>query len=165
MELPESAVLSSPAVADGVVYVGADDDNLYAINASTGVLLWSYKTGDSILSLLRWRMVWCMSDPPMTACTPSTCPGSEIVFDNQAIARKTRPCRPYGARIILVSEGDAGLKASSPHHRTLNKKRELCPRLSLPYRTLTATSCGLCCGEPEPLSKPGCRSCPAERRP
>ena len=37
--------MSSPAVANGVVYVGSDDDNLYALNASTGALLWEYTTG------------------------------------------------------------------------------------------------------------------------
>jgi outer membrane protein assembly factor BamB len=31
-------------VANGVVYVGSDDENVYALNASTGALLWSYKT-------------------------------------------------------------------------------------------------------------------------
>jgi outer membrane protein assembly factor BamB len=38
-------VLSSPAEANGVVYVGADDGNVYALNASTGAKLWSYTTG------------------------------------------------------------------------------------------------------------------------
>jgi len=36
---------SSPAVVDGVVYVGCDDNKLYAFNANTGGLLWSYTTG------------------------------------------------------------------------------------------------------------------------
>jgi outer membrane protein assembly factor BamB len=30
---------SSPAVANGVVYIGSEDDNLYALNASTGAKL------------------------------------------------------------------------------------------------------------------------------
>jgi glucose dehydrogenase len=30
----------SPAVADGVVYVGSSDYNVYALKASTGALLW-----------------------------------------------------------------------------------------------------------------------------
>ena len=33
---------SSAAVASGVVYVGSDDGNVYALNASTGALLWQY---------------------------------------------------------------------------------------------------------------------------
>jgi outer membrane protein assembly factor BamB len=36
---------SSPAVANGVVYIGSHDDNVYALNASTGAKLWSYTTG------------------------------------------------------------------------------------------------------------------------
>ena len=36
---------SSPAVANGVVYVGSDDSNLYALDAVTGVKLWNYTTG------------------------------------------------------------------------------------------------------------------------
>ena len=39
------AVQSSPAVANGVVYVGSDDWNVYALNAKTGAKLWSYTTG------------------------------------------------------------------------------------------------------------------------
>ena len=40
-----SFVFSSPAVANGMVYFGAEDNNVYALNASTGALLWSYATG------------------------------------------------------------------------------------------------------------------------
>ena len=42
---------SSPAVADGVVYVGSEDDNVYALNASTGAKLWSYATGSDVYFL------------------------------------------------------------------------------------------------------------------
>jgi uncharacterized repeat protein (TIGR01451 family) len=38
-------VESSPAVVSGVVYIGSDDGNLYALNASTGQKLWSFSTG------------------------------------------------------------------------------------------------------------------------
>jgi outer membrane protein assembly factor BamB len=38
-------VESRPAVANGVVYVGSNDGNVYALNASTGAKLWSYGTG------------------------------------------------------------------------------------------------------------------------
>ncbi len=38
--------MSSPAVANGVVYVGSVmTRNLYAFNASTGALLWKYTDG------------------------------------------------------------------------------------------------------------------------
>jgi serine/threonine-protein kinase len=39
------AVVSSPAVVDGVVYVGSGDKNLYALNASTGTKIWNYTIG------------------------------------------------------------------------------------------------------------------------
>ena len=41
-------VASSPAVANGVVYVGSWDGNLYVLNASTGALLWSYPAGVNV---------------------------------------------------------------------------------------------------------------------
>ncbi|MGC1297594.1 MAG: PQQ-binding-like beta-propeller repeat protein, partial [Alloacidobacterium sp.] len=37
-------VSSSPAVANGAVYVGSQDGNVYALNASTGAKLWSFAT-------------------------------------------------------------------------------------------------------------------------
>ena len=40
-------------MANGVVYVGSDDDNVYALNASTGAQLWSYPTGDGCDILAR----------------------------------------------------------------------------------------------------------------
>jgi hypothetical protein len=39
--------------ANGVVYVGSDDNNVYALNASTGALLWSYTTGSWVEILTR----------------------------------------------------------------------------------------------------------------
>ena len=43
-------VFSSPAVANGVVYVGSVDGNVYALKASTGAKLCSYQTGDYVFS-------------------------------------------------------------------------------------------------------------------
>jgi outer membrane protein assembly factor BamB len=42
--------LSAPAVANGVVYVGSTDFNLYALNSSTGALLWKYATANGVYS-------------------------------------------------------------------------------------------------------------------
>jgi outer membrane protein assembly factor BamB len=36
---------SSPAVGNGVAYIGSNYDNVYALNASTGAQLWSHATG------------------------------------------------------------------------------------------------------------------------
>jgi outer membrane protein assembly factor BamB len=45
-----NSVESSPAVADGVVYVGSFDGNVYALNATTGAQVWNYTTGASVYS-------------------------------------------------------------------------------------------------------------------
>ena len=42
--------LSSPVVAQGAVYFGSGDGNLYALDATTGDLKWKFKTGDVIHS-------------------------------------------------------------------------------------------------------------------
>ena len=46
------AVVSSPAVSNGVVYVGSRDNNLYAIDAETGKERWRFGTGE-----------WCVFIP------------------------------------------------------------------------------------------------------
>ena len=45
-----SSAVNSPVVADGIVYVGSDDYNVYALNATTGALIWTYTTGWSVYS-------------------------------------------------------------------------------------------------------------------
>jgi outer membrane protein assembly factor BamB len=42
------SIESSPAVADGAVFVGSDDGNLYAIDAATGVVRWAAPTGGGV---------------------------------------------------------------------------------------------------------------------
>lgn len=39
---------SSPAVAEGAVYVGSDDGSVYAIDAETGMERWAFATGDEV---------------------------------------------------------------------------------------------------------------------
>jgi len=41
---------SSPAVADGRVYIGSKDAKVYCLNASTGAFIWSYTTGNCVES-------------------------------------------------------------------------------------------------------------------
>ena len=42
--------LSSPAIVNGVVYFGSDDNKVYALNANTGAKLWSFTTGNTVRS-------------------------------------------------------------------------------------------------------------------
>ena len=37
-------------MANGVVYVGSADDNVYALNSKTGATLWRYTTGYGVYS-------------------------------------------------------------------------------------------------------------------
>ena len=41
----DGPIHSSPAVADGTVYIGSRDHKLYALDADTGAKRWEYKTG------------------------------------------------------------------------------------------------------------------------
>jgi len=45
-----AAVISSPAIANGTVYVGSSDHNLYALDAASGALRWKFATGGRVTS-------------------------------------------------------------------------------------------------------------------
>lgn len=45
---PFDVYLSSPVVADGSVYFGSGDGNVYALDATTGALKWKFATGDVV---------------------------------------------------------------------------------------------------------------------
>jgi len=45
---PFDVFLSSPVVAEGMVYLGSGDQHLYALDVATGALRWKVKTGDVI---------------------------------------------------------------------------------------------------------------------
>jgi outer membrane protein assembly factor BamB len=47
-------VVSTAAVVNGVVYVGGGDDHLYALNASTGAVLWSTAIGNPAINTFVW---------------------------------------------------------------------------------------------------------------
>ena len=49
-DIDYSDILSSPGLANGVIYVGSIDGNLYAVNSSTGGILGKYYLGSSIVS-------------------------------------------------------------------------------------------------------------------
>jgi outer membrane protein assembly factor BamB len=45
---PFDVFLSSPTIADGLVYFGSGDQHVYALEASNGTLRWSFPTGDVV---------------------------------------------------------------------------------------------------------------------
>ena len=42
--------MSSPSVSGGLVFVGSEDNYIYALDQYTGALKWRYKTGDDVYS-------------------------------------------------------------------------------------------------------------------
>jgi outer membrane protein assembly factor BamB len=54
---------SSPAVANGVVYIGAADRRAFALNARTGALLWSHRSyGGNVSPAVADGVVYFPSD-------------------------------------------------------------------------------------------------------
>lgn len=45
---PFDVFMSSPTVVNGVVYIGSGDQHVYALDAATGALRWSFATGDVV---------------------------------------------------------------------------------------------------------------------
>ncbi len=45
---PFDLLLSSPAIANGTVFIGSGDQNVYALDATTGALRWTFATGDVV---------------------------------------------------------------------------------------------------------------------
>jgi outer membrane protein assembly factor BamB len=43
-------IYSSPAVHDSLLFIGARDSNVYALNANTGAVVWRFKTGGQVES-------------------------------------------------------------------------------------------------------------------
>lgn len=46
----DGAVISSPSVANGMVYMGSQDKNIYCLDSRTGSLIWNFTTGARIKS-------------------------------------------------------------------------------------------------------------------
>ncbi len=45
-----TSMTSSPAVANGIVYIGSEDNNVYALDTNTGAKIWSYTTENVVYS-------------------------------------------------------------------------------------------------------------------
>jgi outer membrane protein assembly factor BamB len=45
---PFDVFTSSPTIANGVLYIGSGDQNVYALDAGTGALRWTFATGDVV---------------------------------------------------------------------------------------------------------------------
>ncbi len=65
-----SGFVSSPAVVNNTLYVGAIDGTFYALNATTSAILWTYQPADSSSRRRRWSTESCTSAPPTAICMP-----------------------------------------------------------------------------------------------
>ncbi len=91
----EDEVRSSPAVENGVVYVGSYDSNLYAINVENGKFLWKYATEGGIGSspcVHNGRVFFGSADRLLYAVNADTgriswtCPTQESVWSSPRVA-------------------------------------------------------------------------------
>ncbi|MBI2128671.1 PQQ-binding-like beta-propeller repeat protein [Candidatus Woesearchaeota archaeon] len=48
--ITQGSAQSSPAIVNGVVYIGSNDNRTYALNASTGAHIWNFSTKNSVIS-------------------------------------------------------------------------------------------------------------------
>ena len=102
---PVASAESSPAVSGGVVYVGSDDNKLYAFDAGgcgapTCNPLWTATTGGDIESSPRWPTAWSTSVQRTTSSTPSTPTAAAGDHLRTAVDRRHR-----GQRRLLASGG------------------------------------------------------------
>jgi outer membrane protein assembly factor BamB len=77
---------SSPAVADGKVFIGADDGKLYCFNATNGQVIWSYLSGESIRSspIVAYGNVYVGSD---TSSSSPSSTGQVYAFGATPLAK------------------------------------------------------------------------------
>ncbi len=125
---------SSPAVADGVVYVGSGNGDVYALDAATGAELWSYATssgagkagasspavadgvvyvgsdsGVYALSAATGAVLW-NGGPAFAAASPTVANG--VVYTGSAFRQIYALSAATGA--VLWSYATGGAVASSP---------------------------------------------------
>jgi outer membrane protein assembly factor BamB len=51
-KLDLEGIYGAPVLHDGVIYFGANDGNVYALDAAEGFLIWPFETGDAIVNSL-----------------------------------------------------------------------------------------------------------------
>jgi outer membrane protein assembly factor BamB len=98
-------VYSSPAVADGMVYVGSFDDRIYCLNASTGTQIWDYTTGAVVESspAVSAGMVYVGSDDYNVYCLNASTGGK---IWNYTTGGFVRSCPAVSAGMVYVDSDD-----------------------------------------------------------
>ena len=99
---PFDVFLSSPLVANGAVYFGSGDGNLYALDAATGDLRWKFKTGDACTLRQRPQMAFCF----LEAGTAISMRWTRLPVKGEvAFSRRRRPAHSQPGGIPIFSGG------------------------------------------------------------
>lgn len=110
-------VTSSPAVVNGVVYVGSVTNDLFALNASTGAQLWSFHTGGAVSApaVVDGVIYFGSVDGKVYALKAST--GTELwSFDTKSIVNSS-PTVVNGVVYVGSSDGHFFALAASSGHK------------------------------------------------
>ena len=84
--------MSSPAVSGGVIYVGSYDGDLYALNASDGMYVWSYLTGD-----------WVVSSPAVANDVVYVGSYDNMIYAFGAPQTQQKPNTTFAPSILLIA--------------------------------------------------------------
>lgn len=102
-------IYAAPVVSKGIVYIGAWDGNVYALDAATGNCLWDFETAAPIiggLTLTNGRLFAASTDGNLYALDPAT--GSE---EDRADAGDVWSRPALAGDVIYVANVDGNLRA------------------------------------------------------
>ena len=127
----EDEVRSSPAVHEGTLYIGAYDNNLYALNAKDGKFLWKYATEGGIASspcVQEGRVFVGSSDKLLYAVSADTgrilwtCPTQDKIWSSPQAAfghvffgsddHRVYAANVHSGRVVWSFEGEGAIRSS-----------------------------------------------------
>lgn len=117
------SVESSPAYANGIVYVGGDDYNIYAFNATNGVKLWNYTTGLFVTSspaVVNGVLYLGGTDGKLYAIGNQTAPPSPTTTTLNA----TAPSTAYATQTFSI-KGSLSANGTAVGSKTITVQRSL----------------------------------------
>jgi hypothetical protein len=113
---------SSPAVADGKVYIGSLDNKVYCLDASTGTHIWSYTTGSYVWSspaVVDGKVyvgsvdakVYAFADPVWSTDSSGNSKATFNLTDNVYVRGQGFPA-DTGVTIYLIPDGEDALPSN-----------------------------------------------------
>lgn len=122
-DTPPEPILASPVFAKGVVYVGSNDNYLYAVDAATGQMKWKFKTtgglgkaGGNIASTVAVSngVVYFMCRDGNFYAVDAATGGVKWTFTTQGERRFTAPGMDYAQPVTETTPDPWDLYLSSP---------------------------------------------------